>query len=64
MDSNCNAQLLQQAQHQLLIFLLVFKESMQSSSAVAVRGQLKQLAAAVAAEQVVILLAGLMFQLP
>jgi hypothetical protein len=63
MDSNCNALLLQQEQHQLLIFLPVFKECMQSSSAVVVLVAHKPQAVAVVAVQVVTLLAGLMFQL-
>jgi len=61
MDSNCNAQLLQQEQHQLLIFLLVFKEFMQSLSAVVVRVALLQQVEQVEAVQEVILLVGLMF---
>jgi hypothetical protein len=63
MDSNCNAQLLQQEQHQSQIFLLVFKEFMQFVLVVVVLEAHRPQAVALAVAQAVTLLAGLMFQL-
>jgi hypothetical protein len=62
-DSSCNAQLLQQEQHQSQIFLLVFKEFMQSLLVAVVAALLIQLVAVAGAEQAVTLLVGLTFQI-